>query len=131
MGSAMMRLTVLTAIMMAGIAVLTSNQITAQTAHVIIRKIVYWGSLPLLLVTVSVMMRQIMLPATMMVETVVDIQQQQQQQQQQQLLLHLGVEVQTGPTINGVMMKTTILAAILMAELVVIITSVIGMSFAQ
>ena len=54
-----------------------------------------------------------------------------QQQQQQQLLLHLVVETQTGPTINSVMTKTTIQAAILMAEHVVIITIVAGMTIAQ
>ena len=54
-----------------------------------------------------------------------------QQQQQQQLLLHLGAEVQTGPTMNTVMMKTTIQAAILTAELVVMITTVNGTPIAQ
>ena len=52
-------------------------------------------------------------------------------QQQLQLLLHLAAEIQPGPTINGVMMKTTIQAAILMAELVVIITTVDGINIAQ
>ena len=53
------------------------------------------------------------------------------QQHQQQLLLHLGAEVQAGPKINGAMMKTTIQAAILMAELVVIITTVNGTPIAK
>ena len=53
------------------------------------------------------------------------------QQQQQQLLLHLGAEVQTGPTMNTVMMKTTIQAALLTAELVVRITTVNGTPIAQ
>ena len=42
-----------------------------------------------------------------------------------------AAKAHTGPTINGVMMKTTIQAAMLMAELVVIITSADGMTIAQ
>ena len=52
-------------------------------------------------------------------------------QQPLQLLLHLAVEIQTGPKMNTVMTKTTIQAAIMMAELVVIMTSVPGTTFAQ
>ena len=58
-------------------------------------------------------------------------QQQQPLQQQLQLLLHLAAEVHSTPMINGVMMKTTIQAAILMAELVVIINSVDGTPIAK
>ena len=52
-------------------------------------------------------------------------------QQQLQLLFHLAAEVHNTLTINGVMTKTTIQAAISMAELVVIITTVDGMTTAQ
>jgi hypothetical protein len=51
----------------------TSTLITALSAFVIIKKIVLLGLPPLLLETVSVMMGQIMLTATMMVEIVVDM----------------------------------------------------------
>ena len=47
-------------------------------------------------------------------------------QQQPQLLLHLAVALHSGPLINGAMTKTTTQAAILMVELVAIMTSVDG-----
>ena len=50
---------------------------------------------------------------------------------QQQLLIHQAAEVHNTPMINGVMTKTTIQAAILMAELVTIITTVDGTPIAQ
>ena len=67
----MTRPTMLTAITMVEIAASTSTPITALTAFVIIKKIVPLALFPLLLEMVSVMMRQIMLPATMMVEIAV------------------------------------------------------------
>ena len=50
---------------------------------------------------------------------------------QPQLLLHLAVVLHSGPMINGVMMKTTTQAAILMVELVAIMTSVDGTPIAR
>ena len=72
-GSAMMRLTILTATLMKESAALTSTQITVLIVHVIIRKIVPLGLLPLLLGTGFAMMRQTMLTVIMMVEIVVDL----------------------------------------------------------
>ena len=57
--------------LMVEVAVSTSTQITALIAHVIIKKTVLLGLLPLLLEMVSVMMRRIMQTAIMMVETAV------------------------------------------------------------
>ena len=67
----MMRPIMLNVTTMAVIAVSTSTQITALIAHVTIKKTVLLGLLPLLLETVSVMTRQIMLTAIMMVEIAV------------------------------------------------------------
>ena len=64
----MMRVTMLIATLMAVTAVSTSTQITALIAHVIIKKTVLLGLLPLLLEMVFVMKRPIVLTATMMVE---------------------------------------------------------------
>ena len=63
--------TMLTVTMMVEIAASTSTRITALIAHVIIKKTVLLGLLPLLLETVFVMLRLTMLTVTMMVETVV------------------------------------------------------------
>jgi hypothetical protein len=65
MGSVMTRPTMLTATMMAVIAVSTSTPITALIALVIIRKTVWLGLFPLLLEMVCVMTRQTMLTVTM------------------------------------------------------------------
>ena len=71
MGFAMMRPTPQVAFMMVGIAVSTPTLITALTAFVSIKKIVLLGLSPLLLETVSVMMRPTMLTAIMMEVTAV------------------------------------------------------------
>jgi hypothetical protein len=71
MGSAMMRLTILTVALMAESAALTSTLITVLIAIVITRKIVLLGLFPLLLEMVSVMTGPTMLTAIMMVETAV------------------------------------------------------------
>ena len=73
MGSAMMKLTILTVTLMAESAALTSTQITVLIAPVIIRKIVLLDLLPRLLETVFVMMGPIMLTVTLMGEIVVDL----------------------------------------------------------
>ena len=73
MGSAMMKLTMLTVILMEEIAALTSTKTTALIALVIIRTIVLLDFLPLLLETVPVMTRPIMLTVNLMVEIVVDL----------------------------------------------------------
>ena len=49
----------------------------------------------------------------------------------EKLQQNLAAEVQPGLMINGVMMKTTIQAAILMTELVVIVPTVDGTPIAQ
>ena len=72
-GSAMMRLTILTATLMKESAALKSTRITVLIALVIIRKIVLLDLLPRLLETVFVMMGPIMLTVTLMVEIVVDL----------------------------------------------------------
>ena len=51
--------------------------------------------------------------------------------QQQPQLLHLAVALHSGPLINGAMTKTTTQAAILMVELVAIMTSVDGTTIAR
>ena len=71
MGSAMMKLTMLTVTLMAGSVVLTSKRNNVLIALVIIRTIVLLDLLPLLLETVSVMTGLIMLTVTLMVEIVV------------------------------------------------------------
>ena len=71
MGSAMMRPTTQVAFMMVEIAVSMPTLITALTAYVTIKKIVLLGLSPLLLETVSVMMRPTMLTAIMMAVTAV------------------------------------------------------------
>jgi hypothetical protein len=63
--------TMLTATMTAVIAASTLTRITALIAHVIIKKTVLLGLLPLLLKMVSVMTSPTMLTAVMMVETAV------------------------------------------------------------
>ena len=73
MGSAMMRLTILTVTLMAESAALTSKRNNALIVLVIIRKIVLLDLLPLLLEMVSVMTGPIMLTVTLMVEIVVDL----------------------------------------------------------
>ena len=68
----MMRPTMLTAIMMAEIAVSTSTLITVLTVNVIFMKIVLLDLFRMWLVTVFVMMRLTISTAIMMEETVVD-----------------------------------------------------------
>ena len=68
----MMRLTMLSAIMMAEIAVSTSTLITVLIVNVIFMKIVLLDLLPMWLATVFVMMRLTISTAIMMEETVAD-----------------------------------------------------------
>jgi hypothetical protein len=71
MGSAMMKLTMLTVTLMAESAALTSTRITVQIALVFIKKTVLLALLPLLLEMVSVMTRPTLLTVIMMAEIAV------------------------------------------------------------
>ena len=75
----------------------SQTQINALIAYVIIKKTVLLALLPLLLETVSAMMRQTMLTAIMMAETVVDM-----------MLTQITVLI-----VNAIYMRLVLLALIL------------------